>query len=114
MEDIGHISSSPTVIQCDNKSALALLLNTDMHSSRVKHIDNRHHQCREEVECGTITYEYCPSSEHLADCLTKPPPRAALEYQHMALGLGPILRFPSVCSPFCHVSCFFIFETGIC
>ena len=91
MRCIGHPSSSPTVIKCDNKSALALLLNTDMQSSRVKHIDNRHHQCREEVERGTVSYEYCSSSENLADCLTKPLPRAALESQRIALGLGPVL-----------------------
>ena len=74
-----------------NKSALASLLNTEMQSSRVKHIDNRHHQCREEVERGTISYEYCSSSDNLADCLTKTLPPAALESQRIALGLGPVL-----------------------
>ena len=76
MRSIGHPPSSPTVIKCDNKSTLALLLNTDMQSSRVKHNDNRHHQCREEFERCTVSNEYCSSYDNLADFLTKPLPCA--------------------------------------
>ena len=92
MWNISHPPFSPTVIKCD-KSALALLLNTDKQSSRVMHIDNRHHQCREEVESGTVIYEYCSSSRNIADCLTKPLPLAALESQRVAQDLGPVLKF---------------------
>ena len=45
--------------KCNNKAVLALLLNTGMHSPKVKHIDNRHHQCSEETDWGTVSYEYC-------------------------------------------------------
>ena len=91
MKEFGHLSPLPTVIKCDNKAALALLLNTDAHPSRVKHIDNRHHQYREETERGRFTNEYCASASILADCLTEPLPRAALECQWMVMGLGPVL-----------------------
>ena len=62
MTDLGRHMSDPLVISCDNKATLALLLNTNMMASRVKRIDNRHHQCREQIELGTVAYIYCPSA----------------------------------------------------
>lgn len=87
MTDLGRPMTAPLMISCDNKATLALLLNTNMMSSRVKHIENRHHQCREQIELGTVSYVYCPSAENLADCLTKALPKAALEYQRHSMGL---------------------------
>ena len=72
-------------------SCCQLLINTDLQSSRVKHIDNRHHQCREQIELGTVVYEYCASSSNLADCLTKPLSRAPLAAHIASMGLGPVL-----------------------
>ena len=91
LRDIGHPPSSPTVMFGDNKAALALLHNVDMMPSRVKHIDNRHHACKEQVQLGNVAYSFCPSLTNLADCLTKAVPRAALESQRSAMGLKPIL-----------------------
>ena len=75
----------------DNKAALALLHNVDMMPSRVQHIDNRHHACKEQVQLGNVTYAFCTSLNNIADCLTKAVPRAALESQRSAMGLKPIL-----------------------
>ena len=79
------------VVHCDKKATHALLHNTDMQPSRIKHIDNKHHQRREEIERGRAAYEYCPSAETLSDCLIKALPRAALEHQRLAMGLGLVL-----------------------
>ena len=75
----------------DNKAALALLHNVDMMPSRVKHIDNRHHAMKEQVQLGNVAYAFCTSLTNIADCLTKAVPRAALESQRNAMGLKPIL-----------------------
>ena len=40
--NLEHPDSGPIVIKCDNKTTLTLLHNTDMQSSCIKHIDNRH------------------------------------------------------------------------
>ena len=88
MRDIGHLSSSPTVVKCDNEGALALLLNQAMHSSKVKHIG---HHCKEEIARDTVSYKYCSFSDNLVDCLSNALPRAALENQCLAMGLGPVL-----------------------
>ena len=90
VSDLGHPHIGPVTIQCDNMATLAHLLNTDMQSSRIKHVDNRHHQCREQVELGTVTYEHCSSKNNLADCLTKPLPRVSLSIHTAAMGLGPL------------------------
>ena len=89
LRDIGHAPTSPTVLHGDNKAALALLHNIDMMSSRVKHIDNRHHACKEQVKLGNVSYEFCASTTNIADRLTKAIPRAALEFQRSAMGLRP-------------------------
>ena len=81
----GHV-----VIKCDNEATLALLRDADMQSFCIKHIDNRHHQCRKEIELGHVAYEYCPSAQNLADCLTKSwACGGALKYQFLAM--GPVL-----------------------
>jgi hypothetical protein len=90
LRDIGHPPSSPTILYGDNKAALALLHNVDMMPSRVKHIDNRHHACKEQVQLGNVSYSFCSSSLNIADCLTKAVPRAALELQRASMGLKPL------------------------
>ena len=39
---------------------------------RTKHVQIRYHFIREAVEQGTITLEYCRTTEMLADSFTKP------------------------------------------
>ena len=90
LRDIGHAPDSPTVLHGDNKAALALLDNVDMMSSRVRHIDNRHHACKEQVTLGNVSYKFCASATNIADCLTKAIPRAAQEFQREAMGLKPL------------------------
>ena len=66
--------SLPGVIRGDNRGAIALTKNTWDHG-KIKHIDIRHHYIRELLKLGNIVMEQVPSSDNLADLLTKPLPR---------------------------------------
>ena len=55
----------------DNQSLLNLAENPEFHQ-RTKHIDVKHHFIREHVEKGTIELHYIPTTEMVADGLTKP------------------------------------------
>ena len=91
LRGIGHAPSFPTMLHGDNKAALALLHNVDMIPSRVKHIGNRHHACKEQVVLGNVAYTFCPSLTNVADCLAKAVPRAALESQRAAMNPRPLV-----------------------
>jgi len=67
-----------TVAHVDNTAAIAVSKN-DVHHSRTKHIDLRHHHVREAVEKNLLQLEHVPSAEQLADILTKPLARVAFE-----------------------------------
>ena len=58
------------ILHCDNQSAIALAQN-DVHHSRSKHIDLRHHFIRDEITAGRITLQWVASHEQVADILTK-------------------------------------------
>ena len=61
----------PTMIFCDNKSAIALTKNPVFHD-RSKHIDIKFHYIRDLVRDNEIAVEFCKSEEQVADILTKP------------------------------------------
>jgi transposase InsO family protein len=67
-----------TVGLVDNQSAMAVSKN-DIHHNRTKHIDIRHHFVRDAITAGTITLEYVPTQDQLADILTKGLGRVAFE-----------------------------------
>lgn len=55
----------------DNQGSIALAHNPVFHA-RTKHIDIQHHYIRDEVSAGRINLTYIPTSEMIADGLTKP------------------------------------------
>ena len=61
---------SPTVINEDNQSAIAIAKNPQFHG-RTKHVDIKYHFVRELVNKGTILVKYCATGDMLADLLTK-------------------------------------------
>ena len=60
-----------TPIYCDNTSAINLSKNP-VHHSRTKHIEVRHHFLRDHVAKNNIKLEFIPTTDQLADILTKP------------------------------------------
>jgi transposase InsO family protein len=65
-------------IMCDNQSAIKLLRNP-IFSVRSKHIDIAHHFARERVQSKEVEFSYVPTTEMVADVLTKVLPQSKHE-----------------------------------
>ena len=76
---VGVICDQPTTVFENNQGCIALAENPVNHQ-RTKHIDVRYHFTRDAVLDGTISIEYLPTQEQLADLLTKGVPAPRIEY----------------------------------
>ncbi|KAJ4727992.1 Retrovirus-related Pol polyprotein from transposon TNT 1-94 [Melia azedarach] len=70
---------SPPIVWCDNLSAASLAQNPVFHS-RTKHIELDVHYVRDQVLAKALEVRYVPSSEQVADGLTKPLPFSSFVY----------------------------------
>jgi hypothetical protein len=70
LRDIGFPQDGPTTIYEDNMSAIEIMKGNSNHS-KTKHIAPKYHYTREQYLLGTIKVVYCPTTEMLADLLTK-------------------------------------------
>jgi hypothetical protein len=68
----------PTLINADNKSAIAVALNPEYHA-RMKHIDIQYHYVREKTWDGTVVFSYVLTAQMAADGLTKALERVKFE-----------------------------------
>jgi hypothetical protein len=75
-------------LHVDNEGAEALAKNPE-HHTRTKHIHARYHFIRECVQDNAITLLHVSTKEMLADMLTKPLPRVALEKHRSMFGIVP-------------------------
>ena len=73
-----NFQSGPSLIYEDNQGAIALA-NNPVNRQRSKHIDIRFHFIRSELKNGQIILQYCPTSDMLADIMTKPCTRFQLQ-----------------------------------
>ncbi|GJV19904.1 hypothetical protein Tco_1368924 [Tanacetum coccineum] len=73
-------------LYCDNRSAMALYCN-NIHHSRSKHIDIRHHFIREQVENDMVKLYFMTTNYQLADIFTKALPREWFEFLLSRLGM---------------------------
>lgn len=64
-------SPIPFLILCDNQSTCTIA-NTDVISSRTKHIDVRHHFICQHLNDGSFFTTWCPTSDMTVDIFTKP------------------------------------------
>lgn len=86
MKDFGEDVKQPVKINEDNQSCIKLL-KQDGGTKRSKHVDTRYHFVRDMAEQKRINVVYCPSSDMLADALTKPLARIKLEELREKIGL---------------------------
>lgn len=70
LDELGIRENNPMKVYCDNKAAIAMSHNP-VHHDRTKHVEVDRHFIKEKIENGTICMTYIPSSEQLADLLTK-------------------------------------------
>ncbi|GKE44283.1 hypothetical protein Tco_1471567, partial [Tanacetum coccineum] len=73
-------------LYCDNRSAIALCCN-NVHHSRSKHIDIRHHFIREQVKKGVVESYFVTTDYQLADIFTKALSRERFEILLPRLGM---------------------------
>ena len=66
-------------IYCDTESTICVTKNPVLHDC-MKHVGSDCHFVREQDMAGTMSTYHVPSSEQLADILTKPLPPAAFHY----------------------------------
>lgn len=85
-----QIPTEQIVIKEDNQGAIALARNPVAHS-RTKHIDIRFHFMSKALEDSLIDIEYCPSSEMVADLLTKPVSRSQFEKLRTLMGMDELV-----------------------
>ncbi|CAG7719181.1 unnamed protein product, partial [Allacma fusca] len=89
LDELDFPQDEPTKILVDNQSAIRLVKNPEMHT-RTKHIDVRYHYIREVVEYEQISVDYIPTTDQLADGLTKPLVKGKLEENRSGLGLTQV------------------------
>jgi hypothetical protein len=69
--DLGFKPTQPTTIWCDNQSAIALATNSTDSSTRMKHIDVRHHFICNAITMKQVQIQWCSTKDQAADVLTK-------------------------------------------
>ena len=86
LQDIKVVFEEPTIIYCDNTSAISLSKNPIQHSKE-KHIPIKYHYLRDQAANKNIKLEYIPTQEQVADIFTKPLCKDVFEYLRQKLGV---------------------------
>ncbi|PON84400.1 hypothetical protein TorRG33x02_198600 [Trema orientale] len=86
LKELGVNIVQPMKLYCDNKAAISISHNPMFHD-RTKHVEVDKHFIKEKIEAGEICIVYLPTSEQVADILTKGLPRSTFEKLEDKLGL---------------------------
>ena len=70
LKELGFTVKTPTILYQDNKSTIITLTQPKI-NTRMKHINIRTHWIKEILEKNLITIKYIPTTENIADILTK-------------------------------------------
>ena len=81
-----HWAVSELPSECRYQGAIALACNPEYHA-RTKHIDIQYHFIRDLVTSEVLDLRFCPSSDMIADIMTKSLPRPAHDKHTQAMGL---------------------------
>ena len=79
LEEIGFPQSEPTIIYQDNQACIKMTKSL-VCGSKSRHIKIEHHYIRELVANKQVVLVYCPTSEMVADLLTKNLPKPTFEH----------------------------------
>ncbi|KAF5203874.1 Retrovirus-related pol polyprotein from transposon re1 [Thalictrum thalictroides] len=69
--ELGFPQTDPSVLYCDNKSAIHLASDSILHE-KTKHIEIDVHFLREKVRSGIVSPSFVGTKAQIADTLTKP------------------------------------------
>ncbi|PKU68977.1 Retrovirus-related Pol polyprotein from transposon TNT 1-94 [Dendrobium catenatum] len=69
--ELNLLQPAPTIIYCDNTSAMAIAKNPVFHA-RTKHIEIDYHFIHQQISSGHIALEHISSTDQIADIFTKP------------------------------------------
>jgi hypothetical protein len=84
--ELGHYTSAPPQLLCDNLGATHLSFNPVQHS-RMKHIQIDLHFVHDIVQKGTLHVHHVNTQDQLADLLTKPISRQRTELLRVKIGV---------------------------
>ena len=87
LRDFGIVQTDPTLLLCDNLSAVYLSTNPALHN-RSKHFVTDYHYIREQVALGLIETRHIPVSLQIADIFTKSLPKHQFVDLRDKLGVG--------------------------
>jgi hypothetical protein len=87
MGDLHYPVTLPLPLAMDNQSAIAAAKNPE-HQGRMKHMNPIYHGLREAVELKEVAPYYVPTSDMIADILTKPLPVSQVKMFTALLGLS--------------------------
>ena len=90
--DLGMEQKGPTRIYEDNKSCIAIAYNP-MHYGRTKHFDIKAHFLRDRIARGEVEMRYCPTTEMIADMLTKSLPGPQHQRLKRLANIRPLSSF---------------------
>ena len=88
LRDIGLYLKRPTILFCDNMSALYLTVNPVIHA-RTKHIEIDYHFVREKVTIGALVTRFVSSVDQITDVFTKPLTKDVFYCLRDKLNVGP-------------------------
>ena len=72
IRDVGDRVDGPTLVLCDNQSAITVAKRRDGHTNKSRHYKIRMQWVRERIAENDVFIEYVPSAMNVADILTKP------------------------------------------
>ncbi len=79
----------PVAIHCDCNAAL-IKAYSQVYNGKSRHISLRHSLVKGFIKDRVISLDYVNTKFNLADQLTKPMPKASIDYLYSGMGLCPI------------------------
>ena len=77
--DLGVCCQTDSVIIYEDNQGTIALANNPVQRQRSKHIDIKYHFIRSNVKDGKVVLKYCPTTDMMADLMTKPATKMQLE-----------------------------------